>query len=508
MTSQRRPTLLVLAIAGACQPGDETREPTIGSSDPSLGTTDVDSSGSDGDASGPHGSTGVTSTTAEDSGDSGDPSCALACDPGESCMLEDGVPACRCSAEPDSCVAPASCTSAGHCGVVWPNPQSVANSDPWIAEHHAEIDELRPRVLALNYVNARSMEEMSAQLEQMIEVLAEGSRPRGYEDAEAPAMMQYQLAYTVDLRDPVPPDGWPYNNSSAMPREDPVDGYWGFDYERLFTPAYAELLGLEDPAAPGVHLDLCEAIDRGLVHEIWIYGDADVPDVSAAEVLERKPRYDENRVRIPGALDGCAGNGCFDQEDTIACERTVRVAFFNNTRGPGCFLESLSHGLEGSGRKGGTTLPYLSRYFPEISGQDLDDRYGTPFESWYSCPYGVPCLSYPSEGAVDWTMGDGTSGSIASYDPVCGAVHWPPNATQHYDLAGPTAVRSSCTHWRDGSGETELYSADAIAPYLELAPDCMGPFLVWWRQNLPGRHSAALDDGGAPMLSFWPFLYY
>jgi hypothetical protein len=472
-TSSHATALLALAIFGACQGDDTSREPTQGSGDPGLGSTGLQGSSSGEGTVAPDGSSSV-GTTASDS---------------SSASSESG------------CEAP--------CGaVVWPNPDSLANSDPWLAEHHAEIDELRPRVLALNYVNARSMAEMTTQLDDMIAVLAEASRPRGYEDPEAPAMMRYQLAYTVDLRDSVPPADWPYNNSSLMPREDPVDGYWGFDYELLFTPAYAELLGIEDPSAPGVSLELCEAIDRGLVHEIWIYGDADVPDVSAAEVLELKPRYDEDRVRIPGSLDGCAGNGCFDQEDTIPCERTVRVAFFNNTRGPGCFLESLSHGLEGSGRKGGTIVPYLSRYFPEISGMDLGDRYGTAFDSWYACPYGVPCLSYPSERSVQWTMDGGATGIIEDYDPVCGNVHWPPNATQHYDLAGTSAVRTSCTHWRDGSGETELYTAELVAPYLELAPDCMGPFLVWWQQNLPGRHSAAIDDDGAPMLSFWPFLYY
>src|SRR5262249_5067565 len=150
-------------------------------------------------------------------------------------------------------------------------------------------DELRPNVLALNYVNARSMEEMTAQLEQMIAIIEEASRPHGYADAAAPPMVRYQLAHAIDLRDAVPPDGWPYRNSTLYPREDPVDEYWGFDYEALFTPVYTELLGLEDPDAPGVHLGLCDAIDRGLVHEIWIYGDADVPDVGAAEVLERKP---------------------------------------------------------------------------------------------------------------------------------------------------------------------------------------------------------------------------
>src|SRR5262249_36553813 len=38
-------------------------------------------------------------------------------------------------------------------GLVWPNAQSAANSDPWIAQHHDQITEMHPRVLAINFVN-------------------------------------------------------------------------------------------------------------------------------------------------------------------------------------------------------------------------------------------------------------------------------------------------------------------------------------------------------------------
>lgn len=390
--------------------------------------------------------------------------------------------------------------------VVWPNEISFANSDPWISEHHAEIVEMHPRVLAINFVNTRSMEEMSGQLEEMIEILGEASRWRGHSDDTAPAFLRYELAYTADLRDPVPPEGWPYNNSTLYPREDPVEGDWGFDYEALFDPAFVPLLGIEHPDMPGTNVALCDAIELGLVHEIWVYGDADVPDVGAAEVLELKPNYDDARVRVPGAMDRCAGNGCFDEEDVIPCTRTVRVAWFNNTRGPGCFLESLSHGFESMGHKDATILPYLSRYFAEFSGQDLDDRYGLPFQSWYSCPYGTPCLSYPSETSVTYDVDAG--GTIDPYDPVCGNVHWPPNAREHYDLASTDAVRTSCSGWRDGSGTTSLYDGSQHAPYAAFAPDCMGAFLVWWRQSMPGLGNAVVDDDGALMLNWWPFLFY
>jgi hypothetical protein len=392
--------------------------------------------------------------------------------------------------------------------VVWPNDESRANSDAWIAENHQEIDRMRPRVLAINYVNARSMEEMTGQLDEMIDIIAEGSRYRGYEDASAPAFLEYELAYAVDLRDAMPPAGWQYNNSTLYPREDPVDGYWGFDYEALFSEEYAAHLGIEDPDAPGTNLALCEAIERGLVHEVWVYGDADVPDVSAAEMLELKPHYDDNFVRVEGAMNRCAGNGCFDDEDVIPCSRSVRVAWFNNTRGPGCFLESLSHAFEGMGRKGWTILPYLSRYFPEFAGMRLDEAYGLAVADWYACPYGEPCLSYPSPTSVTYDVSAEVQGTIESYDPVCGNVHWPPNATQHYDLESTAMVETSCTHYRDGSGGTITYDGSADAMYAEMAPDCMGPFLVWWRQNIPGLDNASVDDDGLAMRNWWPFMFY
>jgi photosystem II stability/assembly factor-like uncharacterized protein len=406
--------------------------------------------------------------------------------------------------------------SAGATALEWPNAASAANSDPWLAEHHAEIRRMRPRVLALNFVNDKSMADMETQLQEVIDAITEGSRYHGYADAQAPAFLQYQLAYSVDLRDAQLPPGWPYRNSALYPREIPVEGEWGFDYERLFTPEFAQHYGISDPDDPGRRLGLCELIDRGLVHEVWIYGDANVPDVNAAEILEMKPLYDENRRRVPGQMNRCTGNGCFDDEDDIPCTRTVRIAWFNNSRGPGCFLESLSHGLESAGGGGSTPspIPYLGRYFVPFARFDLDARHGLPFRSWYDvCPYDGPfnenCLRYPSETEVVYNNGtiDGT-GTVRDYDPVCGNAHFPPNARGQYDLASPAAVRTSCSNYRDGTGKTITFTSGQFAPYANLAPDCTGPWQVWWYQNIPGLGNASRDDAGNAMLNWWPFLFY
>lgn len=399
--------------------------------------------------------------------------------------------------------------------LTWPNAESSANSDPWLVEHHAEIAEMRPRVLVLHFVNAKTMDEVAAQLAQVVEALAESSRYRGFEDPlDPPPFFRYQLAYLVDLRDVPPPPGWTLRNSTLYPREDPPTGTWGFDYEQLFGEEFARLYGIPDPDDPSHFLDLCELVDRGLVHEVWVVADADVPDAGAAEILELKPYYDENRVRLDRPLNRCAGNGCFDPDDAIPahCTRTVRIAFFNHTRGAGCFLESLSHGFESIGAWNPGQIRYLSRYFIPWAAYDLDTRYGLSWESWYACPIGDDCLSYPTETSAAYDV-EGVAGTLDPYDPVCGNVHWPPNARHHYDLDSPFVVQSTCLGWRrgEGPGGADLprpFTSNVFRRYRRLAPDCMGEWLVWWRQNVPGPDSGLLDDHGDPMLSWWPFVYY
>jgi hypothetical protein len=374
---------------------------------------------------------------------------------------------------------------------------------------------MRPKVLALNFVNARTMEEMLAQLQHMTEVIAEASRYHGYSDRRAERFLQYRIAYPVDLRDQPPPPDWPYNNSTLYPREEPTEGVWGFDYEQLFTEEFAELYGIEDPDAPGQYLDLCELVTRGLVHEVWIYGDGDLPfEFNAAEILELKPYYDEDRVRLDIPMNRCAGNGCFDAEDNIpdSCSSTVRIAWFNHNRGPGCFLESLSHGFETIGANQETLLPTLSRDFIRFANFRLYDRYEVPWDSWYSCPYGVVCLDYPTMTSVTYDI-NGVVGLIDPYDSVCGNVHFPPNARMHYDQSSPYTVMTTCEGFGLGGGPNgndvaQPFSIQVFDPYMELAPDCMGAFLVYWRQNFPGLNNDAVDDQGEPMLNWWPYIFY
>ena len=411
--------------------------------------------------------------------------------------------------------APASDSAAPDLGE-WPNAVSFANSDPWIAENHESIRVMRPRVLALNFVNARTNAEMLALLDQIIAGFREGSRWHGYDDPAAPAFLEYEVAYAIDLRDPTPPPGWPYNNSTLYPRESPQVGYWGFDYEALFGPAFAALYDIRDPDDPSQVLDLCAAVDRGLVHEVWIYGDADVPDVSAAEVLEMKPPYDLSRHRIPGApLSLCAGNGCFDDEGGIpaSCTRSLRIGWVNNTRGPGCYVHGAGHGIEWSANVSGT-LPFFEPYFRAFGDFNLDARYGLPFDSWYACGGAAgDCLTFTSDTSVDWDVGGGATGTIDPYLPACGNVHLAPNSHDHYDDVSADTVLSTCRHWRllddPAGGDLAVpFSHSDFAAYDAMLPDCGGGWQIFWRQSMPGLDNGAVDTAGAPLLNWWPFLFY
>ncbi len=397
-------------------------------------------------------------------------------------------------------------------GVEWPNAMSSAASDPWILANHDRIRVMRPRILALNFVNARTNDQMLTLMRSITAAMREGTRHHGYDTTTAPAFLEAEIAYSIDLRDAPPPAGYTLRNSTRYPRESPRQGTWGFDYGQLFTDTFAGYYGVRDPANPSRFLNLCELSERGLVHEVWIYGDADVPDVSAAEILGIMPRYDENFARIPGApMNRCAGNGCFDADDVIppACTRTLRIGWVNNTRGVGCYMESLSHGIEGISSQG--TVPFFTEHFSNFAGFDFRLRLGTPFDSWYACT-SSPCLAYPTSSSVTWNIG-GRMGTIDPYVPICNNAHFPPNARQHYDIVNPLPVMSTCRGYRQGGGPGGMdiaapVSATDWSMYRTLAPDCTGAWLVWWWQNFPGLGNRSTDSASRPMHNWWPFLYY
>ena len=157
-------------------------------------------------------------------------------------------------------------------------------------------------------------------------------------------------------------------------------------------------------------------------------------------------------------------------------------------------------------------IPYFTKYFREYAGFDLKTRYGLPFDSLYAVDYGQMTIRYPDERTMI-VPHQGKEYRVRDYVAAGGSAHFPPNARGHYDQDNPAAVLSTIEDWRIGSGadhrdRARPFRCSVLDRYRELAPDCMGPWLVYWRQNMPGRDNRQKDDAGHTMKNWWPFLFY
>jgi hypothetical protein len=200
-------------------------------------------------------------------------------------------------------------------------------------------------------------------------------------------------------------------------------------------------------------LTLDQLTERGLVNEVWLL--ADHTERSAPwETVEVKRAYDE-AFRPLARFEPYAGNS--GEHDAPWLGRSLRILFINFDRGVGCAMESLGHSLERMASCG--AIPYYERYF-------------------------------------------------ADFVAACGNVHFTPNGRFDYDLDNPEQVLSTIESWRQPGQEARTWTIAELERYRDLAPDCMGRWVVYWRQNMPGLDNTALDDEGHPMKSWWPFLFY
>jgi hypothetical protein len=450
----------------------------------------------------------------------------------------------------------------------WPGARSYANSDDWLAEHHRDLRYLSPTVLALNFVTGI---DGGSQVNGVASGLIEGSRYHAYQatDGGTVEVALRPNIHLVDLSGTLcsAPGGGEYgggpkcastwnaeaeHNGSCFPRRpECTDSNSCGDagtvaYAKLFSQEYAELYGIRDSS--GRALPLCELIKSGRVHEVWLVGA--VPnsgcDVKGAEVVEEKPRYGaDGRKIVPWDPEWHAGNESYDsfynlesqeiqrQPGCADLERSVRILFINKGLSPSQALHSLGHGTEGTSERG--PIPYFSRYFPAFSGGDLAGRYDAGFESWYgfcqdfdqwpgTCagsPAVCGCLSYGAPGAAQTVHyqksnpEDGgvlATGDLSGYVPVCGNVHFPMNARNHYDVDNPAPVASTCEDYRLGSdGGTDAIRLIGSNRWRTLGGSGTDPeqgWQVYWRQNMPGPFSPVKDDDGRQMLWWAPFSYY
>lgn len=387
---------------------------------------------------------------------------------------------------------------------IWPNRISRANSDPWLAENHDRIKLMKPRVLLINFSNEHDKADLSRLTDKLIKALAESSRYHGYKNEDAPAFLRYEVFKFVDLRDPNSTTG----NSRKVPLKNPeaTSGY-NFAYAELFSDRFAKFYGIPDPRNEKRMMNLGDLLDSGYIHEVWFFssGNTKAKSMGAYEVVEQKPKYDDRFRRI-GNEWVQAGNGGDNEQPWVG--RSCRIGNINASRGVGCFLESLAHGVEGTSTS--NAIPYFRKYFVEYADFNLKERYGLPFDRLYSVQYNKETISYPSSNSAIISHG-GKEHRIEDYIPVGGSVHFPPNARRHYDMNNDQPVLYTMEDWRTagkGKDRQKVYTSKVIDKYRALAPDCMGAWLVYWRQNMPGLDNQQKDDNGRPMKNWWPFLFY
>ncbi len=517
----------------ATDPGEVT---TIGDTKGGPGETDTaPSTASASDTEGP--GSGPGSDSAE-SGSSGEPTCDGPDEDGDGvCDEQDNCPDVP---NPDQAVSEGN--PLGN-ACMWPNDESRASSDPWIAEHHDDLRRMAPRFLAINFANGiglggndnvdggpvdQTMLETKAQ--GFLDAMRESSRFHGYEDPSAEPFLDPQLVGVVDLQ-----DGNGHANSDAFPRGAtdeqgrPLVGYW-----RLFEPSFADRLGFYDEAL-GRNLTLGELVERGEVHEVLMMANqvdgtpVNPPGQVTLHILEVAfvaQAYDASLAPIPGAfvkngvafeLQGSEDPGAFIDNSMpwSAIGRSLRIYFLNVSRGSGCLQHSLGHEFEfrynesriyapGQPWHEASVNPYMQPRFRAFADFDMAQRYGAPFASLYA-------------GGDDYAYGDcagGVCGSliaptmtISNYAPRCGNTHYPPGATHGYDYYPTASVRSGCQGFAVAGG-AEAPSDPNVWSTLPVDDDCGGRFLTWWYQNMPGLGATATDEDGGVMRNWWPFMYY
>jgi hypothetical protein len=363
--------------------------------------------------------------------------------------------------------------------MVWPNAESAANSDPWLVANHDRIRSMRPRVLVVNFVHGLAEWEARHKVEWLCRTLRESSRWQGFRDPAAPPFLEPQIAGIVDLTEP---RGRVDRNSARFPRA--ADGV-GFDYGALHE------LRLHD----GLRLD--ELAERGLVNEVWLLADHTAHS-APWETVEVKRTYDADFQ--PLGFEAQAGNS--GPHDAPWIGRSLCILFVNFARGVGCAMESLGHSLERMATCG--ALPYFERYFREFAMLDLDRRLGLPFESLYGRDHPV---AYPTPSSLRYRVG-WRRHTVRDYVVAGGNVHFMPNGRHDYDLDNRAPVLSTIETWRQPEQVARPWTPDVLERYRDLAPDCMGRWVVYWRQNMPGLGNTARDDDERPMKNWWPFLFY
>lgn len=391
--------------------------------------------------------------------------------------------------------------------LIWPNTDSKANSDEWLRLHHNEIRKMRPKVLVLNFVNGLTADEVQRRADAVADAVKEASRYHGYKDKDAPPFLEYKIAKIINLTDeePLPDDQKMEGNSSMYPRVPDWKGGNNLRYSELFSPDFTAAMKFADPDKPASNLGISELLGRGMIHEIWIVAQEGAFG-APYPCIELKQAYDVDGRKITGKFVQ-AGDG--KPDDLPSVGRSLRILYINPNRGAGCALEKLSRAFEETARS--KAMPSLTRYFAEFSGEDLKTRYRIPMNTLMERQNGTE-LEYPAPNILQYRY-KGEQFALRNYTAAAGSVRFAPNARRDFDLDNKKPVLSTIEHFRlrdgaDGRDKAESWTPEKTVPYRAVAPDCVGAWMVFWRQSMPGLNNKALDDTGRPMKNWWVYLYY
>lgn len=394
---------------------------------------------------------------------------------------------------------------------IWPNLASFRNSDDWIWQNHDQLRQMRPRVIVLNFANDVEPADTRTHAEAITKAFAEATRYHGYANKDATPFIEYQIVKVIDLRDDDAKENPRRQSSKKMPKKkNPRDDEPQIDYAALFSDEFAPSLGFADPRTPGRFLNLRELANAGWVHELWFYAIHDPRDPwPGRETCEMKQFYDDQCRPIAGK-HGSAGNG---EDSTMPwIGRSFRVAFFNPHRGPGCSMENFGHTMEWIANS--RSIGYYRKYFYEFADFELDRR-GLPFDKFYETSYDRKSgdkIEFPKPDRLEVTWNN-KQYTVDPFIITGGSAHFPPGARWHYDLESPFTALTTLETYRtrktpDAKDEAREFNREKFLRYKSVAPDCMGQWIVYWFQSMPGLDNQCIDAEGRPMKNWWPFLFY
>jgi len=384
--------------------------------------------------------------------------------------------------------------------VIWPNDISKTNSDTWISENHDRITQLRPNVLLLNFSDAYTLAQTQALADKHVAALKEASSSHKYKNPGAQPALAYQVTKIV----------------MAGKANKPVSGNT-INYPGLNTPAFADIIGIDDPASPGTKLTLCGLFEKGVINEVWgMVADGDGPKFD--ESVETKQVYSASDQK--GTTMQCVSNGtCINT--SVPCKVSTRIFDFNPGRGSGCHQHAMGHAWENYINR--SAIPALKKSAARFLNLDLNTRLAAPFASFYSACNSnsmqlTDCVVWDSEIRARSGVTAAKAFDLPDMSGGCGNAHFYPNTTGTYSYDAKTpdpTVQSSCENYglKNGAGGKDLTTpfdnkmTDTLFAGI-LDDDCGGHGTAYLYQSFPGPGTLATNDDGTSMRNWWVYLFY